>query len=679
MTPGGKKKFSVIIVLGILIWFCLNISSAMATEIKAFTITNIENELAFRYLFDEQTFFNASGEKTKQDTRPTFQEEYRINTNSYAFHPNLLSMELGGSLLFDQSSVETLDDENSNNEELTGFNARLDFLEQKPYPVSLFYDKQNPSVSVGLGGRFLQENIKYGADMALLQPISPVQISLNAYRQTTSGEGFDQITDDELEHSEVRFFFPYGVGNHAQITYQINNRDSRSGNPNLAIEPRTTSTTSTYFDSKNLLGESNQGQLVNVMSYNTQEEFPKREELRINPVLNWQHSSKLASFYRLIYNDSEEGTVEITQKSANGGIGYSGSNYNASMDIQAEDNQSTNLDYQGAGINYLISHNQLTSIGKIKLSYNGGLAYRDQVSDDTPFRIFGEEQEMNGTTPVTLNRDFIITDDSNFPIEVWNTGRTQIYSEGLDYEVQVVGSQTQIQRLVNSNIADGQIVLVDYTYKTGGTFALDLSNNNYQIIWDPSRFYGMYVRYRESNQKLREGSSSNPLNSINSLTYGIRADRPLLNGINFGGEAYFEDHEEDINSYTQLNYNAYIELPLPRLTSLRLSGRRQETINEELVDEDGNVDPNTAGNIDLTAYIMRIRSRPWLRTQLTFESSYETDTGGIQDRTQKIQRMQLSWSYRQLSLVTDAHFSSEEQDDVVRERWAIKFILRRVF
>jgi len=675
MTLGGKKNF-LVIIQGILIWFCLNIPSAMAAEIKAFTITDIENELAFRYLFDEQTFYDESGVKTQQDTRPTFQEEYRINTNSYAFHPNLLSMELGGSLLFDQSSFETLDEENSNNEELTGLNARLDFLKQKPYPVTLFYDKQNPSVSVGLGGRFLQENIKYGVDMALLQPISPVQISLNAYRQTTSGEGLEQITDDELEHSEIRFFLPYGVGNHAQLSYQINNRDSRSGSPDpdLTIVPRTTSTTSTYFDSKNLLGESNQGQLVNIMSYNTQEEFPKREELRINPVLNWQHSSKIASFYRLIYNDSEEESVEITQKSANGGVGYSGQNYNASMDIQAEDSQSTSLDYQSAGINYLISHDQLTSIGAIKLSYNGGVAYRDQVSDDTSFEVFGEEHEMNGTSPVTLNRDFIIVDSSELPLDVWNTGRTQRYNqEGRDigepdYRVIVIGSQTQIQRLATGNIADGQIVLVDYTYETGGTFALDLINNNYQIIWDPSRFYEMYIRYRDLKQELREGNPTIQLNSINSLTYGFRIDRPLLNGINLGGEAYFEDHEEDINSYTQLNYKAYIEMPLPRLTSLRFSARRQETESE---------DPT--GDVDLTGYIMRLRSRPWLRTQLSFESSYETDTGGIQDRTQKIQRVQLSWSHRQLSLITDAHFSSEEQDDVVRERWAIKFILRRFF
>lgn len=661
----GALLFQMAILQGLFIIPCLIAPGVMASEIRAFTLTDVESELALRYLFDEQTFYQ-SGVKSQQDTRPTFQEEYSVNTKSYVFHPNLLSMELGGSLLFDQSSFKTLESENSNNEQLTGLNARLDFLKQKPYPVSLYYDKQNPSVSVGLGGRFIQENVKYGVDMALMQPVSPVQVSFNAYRMTTFGEGFDQLTDDDLEHVEMRLYRPYGAGNHAQLSYQIDNRDSRSGSPNLPIQTRTTSTTSAYFDSKNILGDRNQGQLMTNLSYNTQEEFPKRKELRFNPVVNWQHSQKMLSFYRLNYNNSEEETVDITQKSFTGGFGFNDERFNASMDLQGEDNKSTSVDYKSVNLNYLLSHDRATSVGAFKFSYNGGVGYRDQASEggDIPFEIFGEEQELIGTTPTNLNRDFIIASS----IVVSNTGRTQIYVEGLDYRVLIVGSQTQIQRLSAGNIVNPQIVLVDYSYQTGGTFSLDLMSNNLQLLWGPSRFYEMYIRYRDTQQKLREGNPTIQLNSVNSMTYGVSADRPYLSGINLGGEAYFEDHEEDINSYTQLNYNVYIDMPLPQLTSLRLSARRQETDNE-----------NSVEDVDLTGYILRLRSRPWLRTRLSFESSYETDVGGTLDRTLKIQRVQLGWAHRQLSLIADAHYSTEQQGAVDRERWAIKFILRRVF
>jgi len=663
----GARTFTKAIQGVFFILLCLSSLDVMAAEIKAFTITNVESELAFRYLYDEQTFY-FSGTKTQEDIRPTFQEEYTVNTNSYVFHPNLLSMDLGASFLLDQSRVESLDEENSNNEQLLGYNAKLDFLKKKPYPVSLYYTKGNPSVSVGLAGRFIQENIKYGVDMALLQPITPVQISVNAYRQSVRGEGLDQITDDDLEHANIRLYRPYNKGDYMQLSYQIDNRDSRSGNPNLPIQPRTTSTTSTYFDSKNWLGGRKSGELIINASFNTQEEFPRREELRVNPMVNWQHSESIRSFYRLNYNKSSEEAIDIEKANLISGLGYSGQNNTASFDVHAEDNESTDLDYQNVGANYDITHRRPVGVGTLKASYSGRTDYRDQTSIEGTFKVLGEVHILVDTTPVTLRHDFVVKDDLDNPIEVWNEGRTQLFSEGQDYFILDVGSQTQIQRNATGNIISGQTVLVDYVYKTGGTFAYDLQSNNLQLSWAPSSFYEIYARYLKSTQTLREGTPQNPLNSLTSITYGLRADRPLLNGINLGGEIYLEERDEDINPFTREYAGAYVEFPLPRLTNLRFSARRLRVDNE-----------NSVEDVDLTGYITRIQTRPWLRARLSYELSYENDIGGSTDRTLTIHRLQLGWAYRQLSLTADAHYSAEEQGVNDRERWAIKFILSRTF
>jgi hypothetical protein len=648
---------------GLAILLCLSITETLASDIGAFKLTDLSGELALRYLFDEQSF-STSGVKVQQDTRPTFQEEYRINTRSYVYHPNMLTMDVGGSFLLDQSRYETLTSENSNNEELLSFNAQLDFLNKKPYPVSLFYDKQNPSVTTGLGGRFIQENIKYGINLALLQPITPVRVSLNAYRQTSQGEGFDQLTDDELEHMNLRLYRAYGSGDHAQLSYQINNRDSRSGSPNLPIQSRQTNTTSTYFDSKNLFGNQRQVQLASNISYSTQDEFPKRRELRANPVVNWRHSQKLNSFYRFNYTDSKEETIQINNKNFTSGIGYSSQRYSGSMDIHGEDSNATGIDFQNTGFNVQLSHNRPVALGELKLSYSGSVDYRDQNSESALFDIFGEQHELSGTTAMTLSREFI--DSSS--IVVSNAGRTQIYVDGLDYRILLIGAQTQIQRLAAGNILDAQTVLVDYSYQTGGSFKYDLINNSLQLNWNPSRYYELYIRYRDSQQNLSDGNPSVQLNSVTRVTYGASVDKPMLNGIKLGGEAYTVDHEEDINPFTQQNYDAYIDLPLPRLTNLRLSARRQLIDNQ-----------NSIEDVNLTGYILRLRSRPWLRTRLSYESSYENDTGGSLEQLLKIQRLQLNWTYRQLSLSADAHYSAEEQGVVKRERWAIKLNLRRTF
>ena len=643
---------------------CLIVTDVIGAKIDAFRLTDVNSELALRYLYDEQTFYS-SGIKTQQDIRPTFQQEYLIDTESYIYHPNLLTMDLGASFLLDQSRVETLNAENSNNEKLLGYNARLDFLKNKPYPASLYYTKSNPSVSLGVGGRFLTENIRYGVDLALLQPISPVQITFNAYNQTIKGEGFDQLTDDSVEHVNLRLDRAYGNGNTVDLTYQVNNRDSRSGSPGLPIQERTTSNTSTFFNSKNLFGNSRQVQLNTQVSYTTQEEFPRRKELNAYPTINWQHNDKVNSFYRFFYTDSEEESQNIKQKLFTSGFGYNDNKQTyGSADIHIEDNKSTGLQYQSRGANYAINYNQPVAIGSINAGYSGAVDYRDQTAESAIFTIFGEEHELPGTTQVNLNRQFIV--DSS--IVVSNTGRTQIYVEGIDYRVLRVGSTSQIQRLASGNILDGQIVLVDYDYQTGGTFAYNLINNNLQLQWNPSRFYELYIRYRDSQQKLREGNPTVPLNSINSYTYGGKATQALLSGITLGGQAYIQDHNEDINPFLMHYLDAFIELPLPRVTKLRLSTRRQ-LIDNENSDED----------VDLTAYLLRLQARPWLRTQMNYEYNYETDTGGSLKRLRRIQRLQFRWAFRQLSLSANAYYTQEKQGITDRDRWSIRVNLMRSF
>jgi thiamine kinase-like enzyme len=648
---------------GVLALLCLTITEVMAADIKAFNMTGVDHELVLRYFLDKQST-SQSGSKTQYTSRPTFQEEYRINTQSYIFHPNLLSMDLGANILLDQSRFETLDAENSNREQLLGYNARLDFLKSKPYPASVYYIKDNPTVSVGIGDRILLQSTRYGIDLALLEQISPVKITFNAGRQTTKGDGFDLTTDEASEHARLAFYRAYGKGNYAQLSHQLNNRDSNSGSTGLPIEARTTSNTSTFFDSKNLFGGKGQAQLITNVAYTTQEEFPKREELRAFPVLNWQHNEKINSFYRFLYTDSEEETNTINQKVFTSGFGYSDQQTNGHADLHLENSKNTGTDFQSKGINYSINHTIPVGIGSVTAGYSGGLDYRDQVSDSAVFTVFGEEHEMIGTTPINLNRQFII--DSS--IVVSNIARTQIYIEDQDYRVLRVGSTSQIQRLDNGNILNGQLVLVDYEYLTGGTFAYDLTNNNIRLQWNPSNFYELYIRYLESKQELREGDPTIPLNSINRMTYGAKADHPMLNGITLGGEAYIQDHEEDINSFLLKYLDAYIDLPLPRLTTLRFTTRRQLIDNEQSVED-----------VDLTAYILRLLARPWLRTQLSYEVNYEEDTGGTLNRLQKVQRLQLRWAYRQLTLSGNIFYSSVTQGTIENDRLSVRLNLVRTF
>ena len=650
--------------LALLVLLYLYSGNVMAIDsIQAFKMTDIDSQLELRYLLDEQSYFH-SGIKSQQNRHPTFQEEFSVQTQNYIYHPNMLSIDLGANLLLDQSRYQTLNQEYTSEDELLGYNTRLNFFKKKSVPVSLYYDKQNPSVSLGLGGRYIQENRKYGIDMEVLEPLSPVQISLKAHRQTMLGEGLGQITDNETEHVNLRLYSNYGSGNHVRLSHQLNNRISSSGSTNLPINSRTTSTATTSFDSKNLFGKLRQVQLINNISYSTQEEYPKREELRFSPILNWQPDPAFNSFLRFNYSDTDEETTNTQQKDFIGGVGYSKLNNSASLDLHGEENKSSSIEYQNTGLNFKASHHRPLSTGKLKLSYGIGLNQHEQTSSRSIAEVFGEQQTLTATTSVTLRRENIETTS----LIVSNIDRSQIYIENLDYRIIIIGNQTLIQRLAGGNITDGQLVLVDYSYQTGGDFAYDMISNNIQLKWMPTPFYDLYIRLQDSQQKLREGDPTTPLNSATNISTGVRAEQPLLIGINLGGEANFIDHKEDINSFTEQNYSAFIKVPLPLVTNMQLSLRHQLTDNK-----------NSEEDVDLIAYLLRLRSRPWLRAQLNYEYSYENDTGGSLDRLLKIQRMQLKWAYRQLTLSADAYYSTEEQGDFRGEHWTIKCNLLRRF
>ena len=638
-----------------------------AAEISPLRFTDVDGFIALRYFFDEYTT-SSLGVDTRKESNPTFQQEFALNSHAYVYHPNMLNMNLGGSVQYDQNDFETLDGESSSDTRRFNYFAYLDFLEKKPYPLTLYYDQQNPTVSSGLAGRFVQENTKYGFNFSVLKPFSPVQVTMEGFRLTSLGEGLDQIVDDVHEQGSIRFYHSYGSGNFAELSHQINKYYSESGSPNLEIVERIYKTKTSVLNSRNVFGAGNQVQLNNNLTYSTQDEFPERKDLRFNPNLTWRHSENMNSFYRYDFSDTDEELQETNNRKLTLGIANSSEKINTSFDLHGENNETTGLDFQNYGTNLSINYRKPVSIGEMQLTYAGIYDRNDQKTTVDQLQVLGEEHVLSGTSPQDLSNEFIITDDLLLPVEVFNISRTQEYFEDLDYRLIVIGSSVQIQRLTGGNILDGQTVLVDYYYETGGTFKYNNTNQNIGLNLSFSRYYDLYLRYAKTNQQLLEGSPTVSLNSINRSSIGMRADKPMRNGMSLGGEVSYENNNEDINPYVKQNYDAFIQLPLPKLTDVRFSVR-QVRVDNESTDEDE----------DLNGYILRISSQPWLRTRVSYESSYEEDTGGSVDRLLRNHRLLAGWRIRQLSVNFNAYYSVEEQGNIERERWAVKLVAKREF
>jgi len=667
----------------ILVLICCVVSfSLSAAEISAFKLTEFNGELALRYLYDEQSMSDADGE-ILNNSRPSFQQELKLDSSSYVYHPYLLNMDISGGLVLDQSRYESLGAEDSRTEEeLLNFNAKLNFLEKKPYPVTLYYNQQNPTVSTGIAGHFIQENIRYGIDAALMEPVSPVLISIKAFHQTTEGEGFDQVVNDDEKQALLRIYSAYSSEAHIELTHQENRLISSSGSTALQITERESSRSQTNFESRNVFGRKNQVQFTTSASNNIQDQYPVRDEQTLSPAVSWKHSENMDSYYRMYFLDATEEILETELKRFDTGMTYHTETFNNGLSLEAEENLSTNLESSMLGLKYNYGYKKKLPAGELRFNFNSRYDTKDQTASVEVSNIYGEMHTLNSLGEVTLNRENIVQDSVDYAIEIWNLNRTQLYVEGLDYYVIavapytvpiagqdiVIALQTKIQRLVGGRILDGQSLLIDYHYHTGGTFIYDSTNSNVNLNWSILSSYNVYLRYQESNIDLKEGTPSIRLNPMTGVTYGVSMDKPLLSGVVLGGEIFEENREEEINPYIKRSVDAFIEMPLPSLTNIRLSARRIKQDNE-LSNED----------IDMESVTLRVQSRPWLRGSMSIESMYENDDGGSDLRRVEQHRLRFIWNIRQLAVAASVNFGKEQQADIRRERWEARVSASRHF
>jgi hypothetical protein len=650
-----------------------SLCGAQYADITPFKLLGVEGDLSARYNLDDYEQTSAGGDKTYQ-TRPTFEEEVSILTQSYAYHPDFLNMDLGGGLLLVQQDFDSDQGKNNTRESLYNLRAHLNFLQKKPYPLRLFYDRSNPSVTTSLAGRFLVENTRYGMNAALLEPFSPVTLNLEAFRFESDGSGFDTTIDQTTDQAAIRLSKSYAGGNSVRVSYLWNEADSQSGSPGLPIQQTVTTTKTTDAGAVNVFGSEDQLRLTQLFTYIDQTLDPQQEpsseldDLRYSYDMRWTHTRKTQSFYQYRLQKSDRSEVNTTNRNVRIGASYEQEEgWHGDMDIHGdkEDQDTTNFDRKVYGTRGAIGYDRAIRHGSMQLGASMRLDQTDQSTGGSDIvQVFDESVTLAGTTPVALQNDFVISSS----IVVTNQANTQTFIEGLDYDVRVIGATTEIQRLIGGNILDGQTVLVDYQYRSGGDVKFNSFNQNYFSNFKVFRFHDLFARYRDLNQSVKSGQPTTPLNDIENLLLGVRVEYPLLNGWLVGGEANYEDQDEDISPFTRKLYKAHVETTLPRTTRLRVMGRREFVDNE-----------NSPEDVDISQLIAQLTSRPWLRTAVNADADYEKDTGGTQNRRRRALAVGLVWLYRRLQFTVRAEHIDDKQGQVTQKNNKIRAQLIRRF
>ena len=662
---GSQPLYKLLELLAcIIVAFLCNNSFLQAADISTFEITDISGSLSLKLLTDSKEFINQGITAQKYESQ-LWQKELSLDINSYIYHPNFLKMDLSAGFLSDQTKFDTSGNKTTTKKQVNNFSARLDFLSKKPTPFSVYYNKTNTTVPTGSAGNFLLERIRYGSEISLLSPLSPVSIKLSNYRETSYGEGANQITDDIIERTNLDMSYPYGVGAYIKLNQQYNNSISRSGSLSSTIVESESKTSSTGLNTRNSFGSERQLRLDINSGYQKQEEFPERESWFFRPNLDWKHNKTFTSHYTYETNNTKElDRVTENNKSA-ARLNYFGNDsLTGIVNLTHNNSKSTGYEFEDKGASFNVTKKIDVPYGKYSLSYTAGINNRDQTSTVDLIPVIGDEYILNGITQTNINHDNIDTTT----IRVWNITRSQEFILDQDYSITTIGDQVLIERLITGIIADGQSVLIDYSYRTGGTIKYDQQKQNLNTSLTIGKHYELSAQYYQSKQNLLEGTPTTNLNSSDGVVLSLRVNKPLKKGITTGGKLQAQKHNEDNNPYNKQTIDAFVNLPLLEKATLKLNTGLMK-INYENSDED--TDKKSLG--------LLLHAKPWTLVSTSFDSNYSKDTGSSSERTRFVSNLNFSWHYRQLDYKATIKNQSEKQGNIERDDWSIYMKLQRAF
>lgn len=660
--PLAKRKHAFrLSLLALLVW-----QACQAEEISPFRLTGIDGYVLVDYLSDSvSTDFS-------DQKQSNLREEIFVMSHSYVYHPNFLTLDIGGGPIRQDSSLSLNGDETSAGENLYNLTARASFLRDKPMRGSLFYDHLNPTVSVAPGEIMVQESSRYGFDFALAGPKTAFPLNLGYVHTRTQGSGAGRVLDDELEQINFNISRAWGAYGTTNLQYQSADQVSRSGSLNLPIQSSTSSSQGLNLNTWLQFGANQQYSLTNNITLNRRQytiaqiaqpdqgDFGFLVDLRARP------ASQLSWFGTYNQNRNDQGDTQLVTQTLAGGLTYLPlPDLETSLGARMEQSDADQYTSSIRALDGALRYKRQLWLGSLQASYAAKYEQRDQQAANPLVDVLDQLHTLTGTIQVPLNNLHVVAGS----VVVTNLTQTQTYVENVDYLLVVVGDETRIQRLASGSILDGEDVLVDYTYDIGGSYASVHLDQTINLNWNITRNVDAYFRWFDSSSEITSGTSSFPLNQVRDVLLGMRAEMPLNLGVVVGGSYELEDRNETISPYQRSAGDLYLQTtgPLFGLANLRLTARRNLTTYER-----------SDNDVDLTGY----EARAWARRfgiDLVGVLNYEQDVGGPRPSQRRDASLNAVWRERKVTVTASFTYSQEMQGDYTRDHTLFRLTARRDF
>jgi hypothetical protein len=618
-------------------------------EIKPFDFQHTHSDFTIRYLRDDRLIGGPDGEATFED-RLTWEQELWVRTRSYVYHPGFLNIDfdLGPKLV--QQRYDANAGSNKDSQEFLQFRTRLNFLNLKRYPFSLYYTRLNPSVTAGLSGRFLAETNAYGLDARLLS-VGATSFRFALEHSDSLGEGFGRVVDNAQDGGSLTINSSYWDGDTIEIKYSQRHRVSSNGSPGLPIQETKVREESGHLRTRNRFGAKDNFRFNQSLDLLNQKygslQSSDFDSWRYNSTLQVQHSDSIVSSLNYYASDLTREDTRSKGQRARVGIDHvvrPNLSYGARLSHGETEQTGFSVTQSSAGLR--ANYQKAMRFGTLGLGGSIGKARTDQESTAETVRVFDEAIELIGTVQVGLANEFVVPGT----VVVRNIDKTQVYVEDFDYRLVVVGSVTRIQRIIDGNILDGETVLVDYEYRTSGTAVFDTFRPGASISFHFPRFVSATVRYNRQDTEVVSGELTTPINDREVFEFNVSGDFPVGSRWTFAANYRYRDVNEEISPSVRDSYSISANAVIWRATRLSL-GARYFRVDFEKSDED----------TDELQFNLGIRTRPLGTASVSYNVNYSRDVGGSLELSTLRHQLALSWRYRATAFSIQAGFSDELQ------------------
>jgi hypothetical protein len=394
-------------------------------------------------------------------TDQKFLESMTIETNGWIYHPNLMEFYLslepeGQQERFHQTeSVLNLEQTYRKNIPLLAFDVGATFFKQKPFSMDVFANRTTGQINFTNALDSDIDSEKLGTRLNFNNPTLPISLSL--IHNKLDQNGFYQSEEER---------------NEGQLTIRHNAKESVTQLNMVYLDSETTRTTfeTLDFSTKTLSTELTNAYFItgdnrvrlDSRIYNLQADYNglDQDTWDVSENLYWPFSDTLLTRYRADYNRNDFGGLVSQEAGLSAGLTHLFDHLTTDLGAAAVmdkfDGGSVDLYKTNVGFFY----RRPIPWGSVEL--NAAFDYGLTNRSGTP-RIIPKEERLTLSTGTETYLDKKNIDLGS--IVVTDLTGSTVYTEIIDYRIEVVGEAVNISRTLLGAIADGQQVIVRYSYQ----------------------------------------------------------------------------------------------------------------------------------------------------------------------------------------------------------------------